>query len=123
MGRPLGVAVLAIIASLIGLVEILRAFLTFGSPLADFLFSFHFPGAFAFPFYLIMGLIWLFIGYSFWEGVEIGLVLGIIMATLIAVIDYPVGTIFGGVVLLYLIVPKGVRNWFSKPGIKKWMEA
>jgi len=121
MGRPLGVALLAIIASLIGLVEILRSFLTFASPVLAFPFEIHFPNAIAFPLYLMVGLIWLFIAYSFWKGAEVGWVLGIIMAALIVVLNYPVGTVLGALVLLYLIIPKGVRNWFSKPGIRKWV--
>jgi phosphatidylserine synthase len=70
-----------------------------------------------------MGLVWVFIAYSFWKGAEIGWVVGIAMSVLVAVLNYgtyPIETVLAIIVALYLIVPKGVRSWFSKPGISKW---
>lgn len=123
MGRPLGVAILSLIAFLIGLVEVLRAFLTFSSPLLAFQSGLlKLPSdAIAFPVYLVLGMIWLFVAYSFWKGAEIGWVLGMIMAVVIAVLNYPIGTVLGALVILYLLVPRGVRNWFTKTGVRKWM--
>ena len=119
MGRPLGVTLLAIIAFLIGLVEVLRAFLTFSSPLLSFQSGLHISGILTFPIYLIMGLVWIFVAYSFWKGAEIGWILGLIMAVVIAIVNIPWGTVLGALVILYLALPKNVRHWFTKPGIRK----
>jgi len=91
MGRPLGVTLLSIIAFLIGLVEVLRAFLTFSSPLLSFQYGLNVHGILTFPIYLIMGLVWIFVAYSFWKGAEIGWILGLVMACVIAILNIPWG--------------------------------
>ncbi|MEM0135629.1 MAG: hypothetical protein QXU18_10485, partial [Thermoplasmatales archaeon] len=61
-----------------------------------------------------------FVSYSFWKGAEIGWILGIIMAALITVLNFPIGTVFGVFVLAYLILPRGVRNWFNRSRMDGW---
>ena len=123
MGRPLGVAFLAVIAFLIGLAEVLRSFLTFAFFILALPFGLHFPSAISLPLYLILGLIWIFISYTFWKGIAIGWVLGILMAIVVAFLNFPVGTVLGLFVFIYLVVPKGVRNWFSRTGRTGWSRA
>lgn len=117
MNRPLGVAFLAIAAALIGLVEMLRSFLSFASVIIDFLFGIHFPGGTAFPLRLLIGMVWLLTSYWFWKGAKIGWALGIVVAVLVAILNFPVGTMLGGLVIVYLVVPEGVRKWFSRQGV------
>ncbi|MGC8563026.1 MAG: hypothetical protein ACP5UZ_07100 [Thermoplasmata archaeon] len=118
MGRPLGIAFLAVVAFLIGLAEILRSFVTFTFFILALPFGPHFPSWISFPLYLLLGLTWIFISYSFWRGLAIGWVLGILMAVVVAFLNFPVGTVLGLFVFIYLIVPRGVRNWFSRTGWK-----
>ena len=70
-----------------------------------------------------MGLIWIFVAYSFWKGAEVGWILGLIMAFVIAIMNIPWGTVLGTLVILYLGIPKNVRHWFTKPGIRKLVDA
>ena len=123
MSRPLGVAILAIIFFLIGLVEVLHSFLRFGPPIMAFPFAVTSPASLVFPVYFIIGLIWMFVAYSFWKGAEIGLLIGMIISALVIVLDFPIGTVLGFIVLFYLVVPNGVRTWFSRPGLRKWIYA
>lgn len=120
MGRPLGVTVLALIASIIGILAVIKSVLSFIGSAIIFPFGFHIPDASFVALNLIVGLVWLFVAYAFWKGAKIGWFLGIVMAFVIIVLDFPLGSILGIMVLIYLLVPRGVRNWFSTSGLRNW---
>jgi hypothetical protein len=118
MGRPLGITILALLAFLIGLIEILRSLFGFMISLTAFPVGLHFPTGIVVPLYLVMGLVWIFIAITFWKGAEIGWYLGLLMTAFVIVLDFPAGSVLGTLVLLYLVIPKGVRNWFSKGSLR-----
>lgn len=123
MGRPIGVALLAALALLIGIFEVLRPAFGFFLALVAFPLGFQVPSGELSLLNVIVGFIWILTAYTFWKGEEIGWYLGILMAIVVIVLDFPLGSVFGIIVLLYLTIPRGVRDWFSKKGTRNWIGA
>jgi hypothetical protein len=128
MSRPTGVVIIAVLAALNGIVDIVgagNAFAKVGLPgFGGFSDTFAVIGLF------MLGVVWMLAAYGFWKGEFWARILGLIWATLSLVAAIWMVFAFLPVITTVLVplvvsaIPPLVVLWYlRRPDIRRWFEA